>query len=163
MEALHLLANLGLAPLFGLILAAFPAPLLFGVVSLDLGAALVVYVALLRGPRAGAIAGFATGLLSDLSAPALLGRNALLLTILGYLGGILGQRMMKTSTLTQLALVGVTVLLRRTVLLLFSISTGLGSVATALLLYALPTALATAVTATLLFQLIWRLTGRRAC
>lgn len=57
----------------------------------DLVLVLVVVLGLLRGPRTAMLAGFAAGLLVDLTGDAELGRAALVLVVVGFLAGQLSD------------------------------------------------------------------------
>lgn len=132
-------------------------PWLRGHVWFDLTSGIVVYVALFRGRRAGAIAGFAGGLLADLAGPGPLGRTSLLLAWAGYLVGTAGERMPRENRLIQYVLVVLTVLARQVAML--ALSTGpFGDIGpAAFLFYALPTALASGVAALACYRLTAKL------
>lgn len=72
----------------------------------DLVAITVVGLGFVGGPVRGTVAGFAAGLLIDLLPPAdgLLGLTAVLLVVVGYLAGLLGQT--ERSPLAAVALAG---------------------------------------------------------
>jgi rod shape-determining protein MreD len=133
-------------------------PWLGGRIALDLSAAVVAYVALFRGARAGAVAGFMAGILSDLAEPSALGKSALVLTLAGYIAGALGEKMMRASILTQFTLLGVTVFARQAVVLALSPSAGWRHGATALAFYAVPAAMVTSLVGVAFYQIISRLT-----
>jgi rod shape-determining protein MreD len=69
----------------------------------DLSPLVVVAVGLLAGPVPGAIVGFATGLLVDMSLVQTLGVTSLLLTGVGYLGGRYRELRDATHSLVPLA------------------------------------------------------------
>jgi rod shape-determining protein MreD len=73
----------------------------------DLVAVTVIGLGLVGGPVRGTIAGFAAGLLLDLLPPAdgVLGLSAVLLVVVGYLAGLLGQS--ERSPLSSVLLTGV--------------------------------------------------------
>lgn len=73
----------------------------------DLIAVTVIGLGLVGGPVRGTIAGFAAGLLLDLLPPAdgVLGLSAVLLVVVGYLAGLLGQT--ERSPLSSVLLTGV--------------------------------------------------------
>jgi rod shape-determining protein MreD len=133
-----------------------------GRLALDLSAAVVAYVALWKGPRGGAMAGFVAGILADLAQPQSLGRTALVLTLAGYVTGALGERVMRGSVVTQLGVVGFAVFARQAVVLVLSPSAGWRHGAAALALYALPAAVVTSLIVVGLFQLCSRLAGARS-
>ena len=106
----------------GLIRAALVGAVLVGVVLLQVGLlallplpgatpdlvlVVVAALAIARGPGAGAVAGFAGGLLLDLAPPAAhaAGQWALVLTVAGYAAGHLGDPRLRSGT--RLVLVGV--------------------------------------------------------
>jgi rod shape-determining protein MreD len=74
----------------------------------DIVAVTVIALGLAAGPVRGSVAGFAAGLLLDLMPPAdgLLGLSAVVLVVLGYLAGLLGQ-----TERSPFAAVGLTALL----------------------------------------------------
>lgn len=77
-----------------LALAVLVQPTVVGVLELPLGgpalpAIAVACVALVVGPSAGGVAGFATGLVADLYSDHVIGRLAMVLCLVGYLVGLL--------------------------------------------------------------------------
>ncbi len=80
----------------------------------DLVLVLVVAIALVRGPLAGAVVGFGAGLLVDVAAIQTLGLSSLLLTLAGYWSGRFGEATTRSSphpplVAVALATVGVVV------------------------------------------------------
>ena len=72
--------------------------------SPDLPLALIVSVALLKGPLHGGLVGFAFGLLCDLfSNGSLLGINSFSRTVVGYCTGLVRGRLYSDNFITQLA------------------------------------------------------------
>ena len=74
----------------------------------DLLLVLVVAFALAEGPVSGTLTGAATGLLADLAGDAELGRQALVLAVVGYAAGLVDGR--RRSRLLPLVVVAVAVL-----------------------------------------------------
>jgi rod shape-determining protein MreD len=68
----------------------------------DLLLVTVAALGLAAGPGRGAVAGFCGGLLLDLAPPAtgLLGLSALVLTVVGYVAGVLGERRDRSAVVT---------------------------------------------------------------
>jgi rod shape-determining protein MreD len=102
--ALLLVGTLLLAVLLQVgLLAVLPLP---GATP-DLVLVLVAVLAIARGPGAGALAGFGGGLLLDLVPPAAhaAGQDALILTLVGYAAGYLGDPRLRPGV--RLVLVGV--------------------------------------------------------
>ncbi|MCL6640266.1 MAG: rod shape-determining protein MreD [Candidatus Rokubacteria bacterium] len=78
------------------------APVLrVGDVSPDIPLVIVVLLALRRGPEVGALAGFAAGLLQDVTAGGLVGAQALTKALLGFGLGGLATRLAVTQPLVQ--------------------------------------------------------------
>ena len=88
----------------------------------DLVVIVVVSIALLRGPRAGAVAGFAAGFLVDALGLGVIGATSLTLTTVGYLVGVFGERLRETAAIRPLLAIG-----------LASIVAGLGELVVAVL------------------------------
>ena len=88
----------------------------------DLVVIVVVSLALLRGPLAGAAAGFAGGFLVDALGLGVIGATSLTLTTVGYLVGVFGERLRETAAVRPLLLIG-----------LASIVAGLGELVVAVL------------------------------
>jgi rod shape-determining protein MreD len=132
-------------------------PWIRGHVWCDLTGGLVVYLALFRGRRTGAIAGFTGGLLADLAGPGLLGRSSLVLAWAGYLVGRAGERMPRENSLIQYLLIVATVLARQLVSLALASSPFTAGGPAAVLLYALPTALASGLAGLGLFRVTGKL------
>lgn len=70
----------------------------------------VVTLALVEGPAAGCSAGFACGLIFDLLAAGPVGPMALVLTVTGYLAGLLHENMFAEGWLLPLTVLGVAAL-----------------------------------------------------
>jgi len=89
----------------GLLQAALaPHLAIFGVVPNLLYLA-VVTVALVEGPAAGCVAGFAAGLLHDLLTSGPIGPAALVLTLIGYFAGTLHENLFADGWLAPLTVV----------------------------------------------------------
>jgi len=88
----------------------------------DLVVIVVVSLALLRGPLAGAAAGFAGGFLVDALGLGVIGATSLTLTTVGYLVGVFGERLRETAAIRPLLAIG-----------LASIVAGLGELVVAVL------------------------------
>jgi rod shape-determining protein MreD len=71
----------------------------------DLLLLLVVFFAIFFGPAAGAEAGFAAGLLKDAYSLDIFGVNIVLLSLMGFVVGILSPKLFRESKLTQSLLV----------------------------------------------------------
>lgn len=71
----------------------------------DLILILVISLGLLNGPREGALAGFAGGLLEDLLLGRYVGVRAISKMIAGYLAGLAGKRVYRDSLVTSVLLV----------------------------------------------------------
>ena len=88
----------------------------------DLVVIVVVSLALLRGPLAGAAAGFVGGFLVDALGLGVIGATSLTLTTVGYLVGVFGERLRETAAIRPLLAIG-----------LASIVAGLGELVVAVL------------------------------
>lgn len=70
----------------------------------------VTTIALVQGPTAGASAGFAGGLIYDLLGSGPIGPMALVLTVVGYLAGLLHEQMFAEGWLLPLTVLGIAAL-----------------------------------------------------
>lgn len=73
----------------------------------DVVVVLVVAIGLLRGPVAGAIAGFAAGLLLDAVALGALGSSSIVLVATGYGAGVFGEQFRRRATFRPLLAVAI--------------------------------------------------------
>lgn len=127
---------------------------------IDAVSPMVVYAALVAGPRRGAVTGFAAGFFGDLVEPHSLGRGALTLTLLGYAAGLAGLKTVRSNVATQIAIVAAVVFVRKAAEAFAggaAIATGLPR----LLLLGLPATLASALLAAWVFRGVSRATGVR--
>jgi len=122
----------------------------------DLLLIVLVHVALLRGPTAGSILGFLTGLLLDLSAPQTLGAAALSRSVVGFAIGRVPESVERGSVITGTAAVFAAVILNDILHLATVAVTARGSFPSTLLSVALPAALYTTVAAPPVLMLLVR-------
>lgn len=113
----------------------------------DLLLIVLVHVALLRWPAAGAILGFLTGLLLDLSAPHTLGAAALSRSVVGFAIGHTWDSVERGSAITVTAAVFAAVILNDLLYLAAVAMSARGSFPSTLLSVALPAALYTTLAA----------------
>jgi rod shape-determining protein MreD len=88
--------------------------------------------------------GFLLGLIQDLYSPAILGQNALAKTLLGFLAGMVNQRVMRTDLLIKSMLLFVAMIIHDSIFNLVYVSKGIGSIGVffiTLLRYTIPRAL----------------------
>lgn len=86
--------------------ALAPQIAVFGVVP-NLIFLVVVTIALVKGPVAGGVCGFAGGLLFDLLGTSMVGPYALVLTLVGYLAGMLTANMFAEGWLLPVTVVAI--------------------------------------------------------
>jgi rod shape-determining protein MreD len=128
----------------------------------DLVVIVVVSLALLRGPVAGAVAGFAGGLLLDALGLGVVGTTSLTLTLVGYLVGVRGERLRRRAVLRPLVLVALASLAAALSELVVAVLVGSGpSISTLLFFAAVPTAMLNVLLAILLFPAMRRVFGPR--
>jgi rod shape-determining protein MreD len=101
----------------------------FGIVGgrPDIVVILVIAIALVRGPMAGALAGFGAGFLVDTLGLGLVGISSLVFVGVGYLVGVWGERMAGRATLRPLAAVAGASMLADLASLAIAILLGAGS------------------------------------
>jgi rod shape-determining protein MreD len=99
-------AAAALAAAFVLQVAFAPQIAVFGVVP-NFIFLVVVTLALVEGPVAGGVAGFAGGLLFDLIGTSVVGPYALVLTLVGYLAGMLTANMFAEGWLLPVTVVAI--------------------------------------------------------
>jgi rod shape-determining protein MreD len=80
----------------------------------DIVAIITILFGFLRGPRQGAVIGFAGGLLADILTGRLVGLGALIMAFIGALSGFMGTRFMRDRYLLILALIAVCTVLQNT-------------------------------------------------
>jgi rod shape-determining protein MreD len=120
----------------------------------DLLVAFVVYIAWMRGPVAGTLAGFAVGLLQDLDAAGPLGLNAFSKSLVAFLVAKAGFRVHRSNLGVRFAFFFLAMLAHDIVY--FAVATGgkLGTFLTQMLTLALPSALYTTVIVLLLLAIV---------
>jgi len=147
----------------GMAQATVAPALRIGDVAPDLPLIVVVLLALRRGPELGCVAGFAAGLLQDVSGGGLIGIQALTKALIGFAIGVVGGELRVTQPLVQVpglaVLTVVEGLVRFALLKLFHFPVPFGD----LMLYVvLPQALYNAfLGAGLVLMLAWTETFRR--
>jgi rod shape-determining protein MreD len=124
----------------------------------DLGLAVLYAIGLLTGPAEGAFAGILLGLMQDVSSAGLIGLTALSRGIMGYLSGLLGQRVLDTRSPSNSIFLAVFSLAESLMIALF-FETAYGDVPVVSLLFRrmLPSAVITALAG----YFILRYTARR--
>jgi rod shape-determining protein MreD len=128
-----------------LLLQATLAPrIAFGEIAPDFVFLVVVVFALYKGAVYGAILGFAVGFLQDLGNPELLGLNALIKTLLGFVIGRVGAKTFPENALFLFGLFATAALGHDIVYLIFFKWPHLGSALLMTFIVALPSALYTA-------------------
>ena len=120
----------------------------------DLLVAFVVYIAWMRGPVAGTLAGFAVGLLQDLDAPGPLGLNAFSKSLVAFLVAKAGFRVHRSNLGVRFAFFFLAMLAHDIVY--FAVASGgeLGTFLMQMLTLALPSALYTTVIVLLLLAIV---------
>ena len=136
-------------------------PWMGGHLAVDFTTVVVVYAALLYGPRHGAVAGFVGGLLADLAVPSVFGRSALVMTLIGYAVGLVGERTARENVFTQAVLLACAVFAREIYVIMLAGPESTVRGMRALAFYGLPAALLTAVAGIALFGIYTRFTGQR--
>ena len=123
-------------------------------IGLDLPLVVLVYVGLTRGPVFGAVFGFASGLLLDVYSPNLLGLEALLRTLLGFLVGNFRNKLFLDTLYSKSGMIFTALLCHD--LLYYLLATGfqVGATVYSLLFESLPSALYTTVVGMIIFGLI---------
>jgi rod shape-determining protein MreD len=127
----------------------------------DLVVIVVVSIALLRGPLPGAVAGFAAGFLVDALGLGVIGATSLTLTTVGYLIGVLGERLRETAAVRPLLLIGAASIIAGVGELVVAVLVGSGpAVSPGLFLAVVPGSMLNVLLAIALYPLI-RLALRR--
>ena len=125
-----------------------------GGISLDFPLIILVYVGLTRGAVFGAVFGFASGLLLDVYAPGLLGLDALLRTILGFLIGNFRKKLFLETLYSKGGIIFVAFLWHDLFYYLLVTGFQVGATIYILLFNSLPSALYTTLVGMLIFGLI---------
>ena len=129
----------------------------------DLVVILVVAIALLRGPVAGAATGFVAGLLIDTLGLGQMGISSLVLVGVGYLVGVWGERMADRAAVRPLVAVAGTSLLADLASVAIAVLIGTGrSLDAGMVVAATVGAMLNVLLAIVLFPLVRRLLRRRS-
>jgi rod shape-determining protein MreD len=124
----------------------------------DLVVIVVVSLALLRGPVAGAAAGFAGGFLLDCLGLGAIGTTSLTLTLVGYAVGVRGERLRRRAVFRPLMLVAAASIAAALGELVVAVLVGSGpSISSLLFFAALPTAMLNVLVAIPILPLMRRL------
>lgn len=123
-------------------------------IGLDLPLIILVYVSLTRGPVYGALFGFASGLLLDVYSPGLLGLDALLRTLLGFLVGNFRNKLFLETLYSKSGMVFVALLCHDLAYYLLATGFQVGATIYILLFESFPSALYTTAVGMLIFGLI---------
>ena len=126
----------------------------------DLLVAFVVYLAWMRGPVTGTMAGFAVGLIQDLDASVPLGLNAFAKSLVGFLVAKAGFRVHRSNAGVRFAFFFIAMLVHD--IIYFAVATGgdLGAFAKQMVLNAVPSALYTALIVVILLGIVEALSRR---
>jgi rod shape-determining protein MreD len=128
----------------------------------DLVVIVVVSLALVRGPVAGAAAGFAGGFLLDALGLGAIGTTSLTLTLVGYAVGVRGERLRRRAVFRPLMLVALASLAAALGELVVAVLVGSGpSISSALFFAAVPTAMLNVLFAIPILPLMRRLFAPR--
>jgi rod shape-determining protein MreD len=128
----------------------------------DLVVIVVVSIALLRGPVAGAAAGFAGGFLVDALGLGVMGTTSLTLTAVGYFVGARSERLRRRAVFRPLMLVALASLAASLGELAVAVLVGSGpSISTLVFFAAVPTAMLNVLLAIAIFPAMRRLLGPR--
>lgn len=119
--------------------------LAIGPVQPDFPLLFVVYISLHRGSVHGTLIGFVIGFLQDIYNPSLLGLNALLKSILGYVSGHIGSKMERDSALFLALIFVLSQLGHDLVYMMFYYGFGMGIIVKMFLTVAIPSAVYTAL------------------
>jgi rod shape-determining protein MreD len=141
--------------------AIAPRIAVFGVVP-DLLLLVVITLALVEGPTAGAVVGFAAGLLTDLVATGPIGPSALVLSLVGYFAGSLSASLFAEGWWLPVIVVSVATLVAGTAYMLMLVLLGqdLGPLGAVFLSKVLPGAVYDTVLAVLVYPWLARLLRR---
>lgn len=111
-------------------------------------------LAMRQGVMPGIYAGFFVGMARDLYSPAILGQNALAMTITGFFAGLFNEKIMRTDPIVKIVILVVAFLIHDTAFILTGIiktDTPLVSLAAELVMRTLPRTIYSAVVASLFY------------
>ena len=120
----------------------------------DLLVAYVVYLAWMRGPVVGTIAGFTVGLVQDLDASVPLGLNALAKSLIGFMVAKAGFRVHRSNAGVRFAFFFVAMLVHDVIYYAVASEGDPGAFAKQMVLVAVPSALYTGVVVVILLAIV---------